>query len=60
MWVGEAEEVPSTEELWKRHETGGTPSGLIDEVVPRVYFVLPERGEALQDVMCGRVGLGVE
>ncbi len=33
---------------------------MIDEVVPRVYFVLPEGGEALKDVVCAWVGLGVE
>ncbi len=33
---------------------------MIDEVVPRIYLVLSERGEALQDVVCAWVGLGVE
>ena len=33
---------------------------MIDEVVPRVDVVLPEGGEALQDVMCAWVGLGVK
>ena len=33
---------------------------MVDEVVPCVDVVLPERGEAMEDVMCKRVGLGVE
>ena len=32
---------------------------MIDEVVPRVDVVLPEGGEALEDVMRGRVWLRV-
>ena len=33
---------------------------MIDKVVPRIDVVLQERGEALQDVMCEWVRLGVE
>ena len=33
---------------------------MIYKVVPRVDFMLPERGEALQDVMSEGVRLGVE
>ena len=59
MWVGEAEEVSAAEEFWEGHEAGRAASGLIDEVVPCVNVVLPEGGEALEDVMRRRVGLGV-
>ncbi len=59
MWVGEAEEVSTADEFWESHEAGRAASGLIDEVVPFVDVVLPEGGEALEDVMRRRVRLGV-
>ncbi len=60
MWVKEAEEVASSEEFSLRHKSGGSPWWLIDEVVPRVYVMLPKGSEALQYVVCAWVGLGVE
>ena len=51
--------MSAAEEFWESHEAGRAASGLIDEVVPCVDVVLPEGGEALEDVMRRRVGLGV-
>ena len=59
-WGREAQEGSSSEEFGFGHEAGGSPSWLIDKVVLRVDVVLPERGQALQDVMCEWVRLGVE
>ena len=59
MWVRESEEVSAAKDFWESHKTGRTASGLVDEVVPRVDVVLPKRGEALENIMCGRKRLGI-
>jgi hypothetical protein len=55
----ESEEVSAAEDFWESHKSGRAASGLVNEVVPCVDVVLPEGGEALEDVMCGRIRLRV-